>query len=214
MSALPSGDYPVQFSVDYPDRDLNRLTTAFRIFVAIPILIVIGTLAQTSWDWGNSADRSQGFAIAGGSVLFFPTLLMIVFRQKYPRWWFDFNLQISRFGNRVAAFIALMRDEYPSTDEEQAVHLDFKYPDASRDLNRWLPLVKWFLAIPHYIVLFFLGIAAIVAVIISWFAILFTGRYPRGIFDFVEGVMRWENRVTAYAFTLVTDEYPPFRLSA
>jgi hypothetical protein len=133
-------------------------------------------------------------------------------------WWMadpnDFNLQISRFGNRVAAFIALMRDEYPSTDEEQAVHLDFKYPDASRDLNRWLPLVKWFLAIPHYIVLFFLGIAAIVAVIISWFAILFTGRYPRGIFDFVEGVMRWENRVTAYAFTLVTDEYPPFRLSA
>lgn len=215
MSATPGGDYPVQFSVDYPDRDLNRLTTAFRIVVAIPILILIGALSNASWNWGDTgADGGQGAMFAGGTLLFVPTLLMIVFRQKYPRWWFDFNLQISRFGNRVGAYITLMRDEYPSTDEEQAVHLDFPYPDASRDLNRWLPLVKWLLAIPHYIVLFFLAIGAIVAVIIAWFAILFTGRYPRGIFDFVEGVLRWENRVTAYAFTLVTDKYPPFRLGA
>jgi hypothetical protein len=215
MSALPAQDYPVTFSVDYPDRDLNRLTSAFRIIVAIPILIVIGALGNAGWEWGNSgADQTQGIALAGGSVLFFPTLLMIVFRQKYPRWWFDFNLQLSRFGNRVLAYLALMRDEYPSTDEEQAVHLNFQFPDASRDLNRWLPLVKWLLAIPHYIVLFFLGIGALVAVFIAWFAILFTGRYPRGIFEYVEGVMRWENRVAAYAFTLVTDKYPPFSLGA
>jgi hypothetical protein len=214
MSALPAQDYPVTFSVDYPDRDLNRLTSAFRIIVAIPILIVIGAISSAGWEWGSSTDETQSLALAGGSVLFFPTLLMMVFRQKYPRWWFDFNLQLSRFGNRVLAYLALMRDEYPSTDEEQAVHLDFQYPDATRELNRWLPLVKWLLAIPHYIVLFFLGIGALVAVVIAWFAILFTGRYPRGIFEYVEGVMRWENRVAAYAFTLVTDKYPPFSLSA
>ncbi len=214
MSAIPGDDYPVQFSVEYPDRELNRLTSAFRIIVAIPILILIGFLSNASWNMGDSGVDADGLVIAGGAVLFVPTLLMIVFRQKYPRWWYDFNLQIQRFGNRVAAYLALMRDEYPSTDEEQAVHLTMPYPDASRDLNRWLPLVKWFLAIPHYIVLFFLALATVIAVIIAWFAILFTGRYPRGIFDFVEGFLRWENRVTAYAFTLVTDEYPPFRLSA
>jgi hypothetical protein len=214
MSATTGGDYPVQFSVEYPDRELNRLTSAFRIIVAIPILILIGAISSSGWGWANENNDWESFAVAGGSVLFFPTLLMIVFRQKYPRWWFDFNLQLSRFGSRVAAYLALMRDEYPSTDDEQAVHLDFKYPDAQRDLNRWLPLVKWFLAIPHYIVLFFLSIGAFFAVVIAWFAILFTGRYPRGIFDFVEGVIRWENRVVAYAFTLVTDKYPPFSLEA
>ena len=136
---------------------------------------------------------------------------MIVFRRKYPRWWFDWNLNFLRFSNRVTAYLALLGDRYPSTDEEQAVHLDFPYPDM-RQLNRWLPLVKWLLAIPHYIVLFFLCIAAAVAVIVAWFAILFTGTYPRGLFDFVVGVMRWGNRVTGYAAALVTDEYPPFSL--
>jgi len=202
-------DYPVQFMVDYPERKLNRLTTAFRLIVAIPILILIGALSSASGDNGGT-----GLLIAGGALLFFPTLLMIVFRQKYPRWWFDFNLQVSRFANRVAAYLALMSDEYPSTDEEQNVHLTLPYPDVNRDLNRWMPLVKWILAIPHFIVLALLSVATVVAVILAWFAILFTGRYPRSIFRFVEGVMRWNNRVTAYAITLVTDEYPPFRLSA
>ena len=215
MSVMTGSDYPVQFSVDYPERELNRVTTAFRIIVAIPILILIGALSHTGWEWGDLGDDgSAGLLIAGGTLLFFPTLLMLVFRQKYPRWWFDFNLQVSRFANRVAAYLALMRDEYPSTDEEQAVHLTLPYPDAARELNRWLPLVKWLLAIPHYIVLALLSIAAVVVIVIAWFAILFSGRYPRAIFDFVEGVMRWNNRVTAYAFTLVTDEYPPFRLGA
>jgi len=210
-----NSDYPVQFTVDYPERALNRLTTTFRIVVAIPILVLIGALSHAGWQWGDPTDNgSSGLLIASGTLLFLPTMLMVVFRQKYPRWWFDFNLQVSRFANRVGAYLALMRDEYPSTDEEQAVHLMLPYPDATRDLNRWLPLVKWFLAIPHYLVLALLGIATIVAVVIAWFAILFTGRYPRAIFTFVEGVMRWNNRVTAYAITLVTDEYPPFRLGA
>ena len=205
--------YPVQFSVDYPDRPLNRLTTFFRIFVAIPIMIVLGAVAGGTWTW--TYDNGTTAVVAGtGGVLFIAPLLMILFRQKYPRWWFDWNLELQRFSNRVIAYIALMDDRYPSTDEHQSVYLDYAYPDATRDLNRWLPLVKWFLAIPHYVVLFFLDIAAVVVVIIVWFAILFTGGYPRGLFDFVEGVIRWHNRVTGYAFTLITDKYPPFRLSA
>jgi hypothetical protein len=150
--------------------------------------------------------------VGGTGLLFLPPLLMIVFRQKYPRWWFDWNQQLLRFANRVGAYLALMNDRYPSTDEEQTLHLDFAYPDARQELNRWLPLVKWFLAIPHYVALFFLYLGAIVIVIGAWFAILFTGRYPRGKFNYVEGVIRWHNRVVAYAFVLVTDQYPPFRL--
>jgi hypothetical protein len=206
--------YPVTFTVDFPDRDLDRLTTAFRIIVAIPIAVVLSLLTGASLHYvtTNNATNETVTLATGGGVLFLPLVLMIVFRQKYPRWWFDWNLQLLRFSARVSAYLALLDDHYPSTDEEQAVHLEFPYPDA-RQLNQWLPLVKWLLAIPHYIVLFFLGIAAIVAIIVAWFAILFTGRYPRGLFDFVVGVMRWSNRVTGYAFTLVTDEYPPFSLA-
>jgi Domain of unknown function (DUF4389) len=204
--------YPVQFSVDYPDRPLNRLTTFFRIFVAIPIAIVLGTVSGGTWQ-GMSGGRTVMVAAGAGGLLFLGPLLMILFRQKYPRWWFDWNLELQRFGNRVSVYLALMDDRYPSTTDQQSVHLDYAYPDAASELNRWLPLVKWFLAIPHYIVLIFLDIAAFVTVIITWFAILFTERYPKGLFDFVEGVIRWHNRVIAYAFVLVTDQYPPFRLS-
>ena len=150
---------------------------------------------------------------AAGGLLFFGPLLMILFRQKYPRWWFDWNLELQRFSNRVGIYLALMDDSYPSTDDHQSVHLEYRYPDVAHDLNRWMPVVKWLLAIPHYIVLFFLDIAALVVVIVAWFAILFTGRYPRAMFDFVEGVIRWHNRVVGYALTLVTDRYPPFRLA-
>jgi hypothetical protein len=208
-----SGDqYPVQFSVEYPDRDLDRLMTAFRIIVAFPILIVLGAIGGGWGSWGGGGN-GEWVAAGGGGILFFPTLLMIVFRQKYPRWWYDWNLELLRFQNRVAVYVGLMDDRYPSTDERQSVSLEFPYPDAKQGLNRWLPLVKWFLAIPHYIVLVFLGLAAIVCVIIAWFAILFTGRYPKELFDFIVGVMRWGNRVAGYAFVLVTDQYPPFRLN-
>jgi Domain of unknown function (DUF4389) len=210
--------YPVQFSVDYPDRPLNRLTTLFRLFVAIPILIVLGAVSGGTWQWTSGqtgAGQSTAVVAAGaGGLLLFAPLLMIVFRQKYPRWWFDWNLELLRFINRVSVYLALMDDHYPSTDEQQAVRLDYPYPDARRELNRWLPLVKWLLALPHYIVLGLLYIAAFFVVIVAWFAILFTGRYPRGLFTFVEGVIRWHNRVVGYAVTLVTDQYPPFHLSA
>ena len=191
---MPQESYPVRFSVDYPDRALDRVTTAFRIFVAVPIIIVLAAVSGGSWQWSH-ARGSTAVAAGAGGLLFFAPLLMILFRQKYPRWWFDWNLELQRFTNRVGVYVALMNDRYPSTTDHQSVHLDYDYPDVPSDLNRWLPLVKWFLAIPHYVVLFFLGIAAVVAVIVTWFAILFTGRYPKGIFDFIEGVIRWNNRV-------------------
>src|SRR5215216_6594071 len=199
--------YPVRFAVEYPDHDLNRLTTAFRLIVAIPIVIVAASIS------GAGPPHAWMFAAGAGGVLFLPPLLMIVFRRKYPRWWFDWNLELLRFENRIGAYLALMDNRFPSTDERQSVALEFPYPDAERDLNRWLPLVKWFLAIPHYIVLFVLWILAVICVVIAWFAILFTGRYPEGLFHFVEAVLRWGNRVTAYAFVLITDRYPPFSLS-
>jgi hypothetical protein len=207
-----SDDYPVRFSVDYPDRDLDRLTTGLRIFTVIPIAIVLATIGGYSGGSGVEGGAGTTIAVGGTGLLFFPPLLMLLFRQKYPRWWFDWNLELLRFSNRVGVYLALMDDRYPSTDEHQSVHLDFPYPAADRELNRWLPLVKWFLAIPHYVVLFFLWLGVVVVVIGTWFAILFTGRYPRGIFDYVEGVIRWHNRVVAYAFVLVTDRYPPFSL--
>ena len=206
--------YPVRLAVDYPDRQLNRLTTALRIFTAIPIVIVMASIEGVSGEaWTSGDTRTTTVAIGGTGLLFLPPLLMILFRQKYPRWWFDWNLELMRFTNRVGVYVALMDDRYPSTDEQQSVRLEFPYPDAREGLNRWLPLVKWLLAIPHYIVLVFLWLGALFAVIAAWFAILFTGRYPRGLFDYVEGVIRWHNRVVGYAFVLVTDEYPPFRLS-
>ena len=210
--------YAARFDVDYPDK-LDRVTSAFRFLWIIPIAIVVSVLSGTAvstttvvtatGEVVSQVSRSAG-GIAGG--LFGATLLMILFRRRYPRWWFDFALQFNRFTARVAAYGALLTDRYPSTVEEQSIHLDLDYPDVEKQLNRWLPLVKWFLVIPHLIVLFFLFIGAAFAVIIAWFAILFTGRYPRGLFDFVVGVGRWALRVSAYATLLLTDRYPPFSL--
>ena len=210
--------YAARLNVDYPEK-LDRVTTAFRLIWVIPISIVLSLLAAqatstvtvitTSGQFVSQVSRS-GAGIAGG--LFAATLLMILFRQRYPRWWFDFALQFNRFAARVAAYLGLLTDRYPSTVDEQAVHLDLDYPDAEKDLNRWLPLVKWLLAIPHYIVLAFLALGALVAVIVAWFAILFTGRYPQALFNYVVGVGRWALRVQAYATLLVTDRYPPFSL--
>jgi hypothetical protein len=206
-------EYPVQLDVDYPDRPLNRLTTLLRLFTLIPIAIVLAAVSGEAFHAGGGGDYERGFVITAGGLLFLGPLLMILFRQKYPRWWFDWNQELLRFTNRVWLYAALLDDRYPSTDERQSLMLDLRYPDVPAELNRFLPLVKWFLAIPHYIVLFFLHVAAFFAVVFAWFAILFTGRYPRGLFDFVVGVLRWDVRVIGYAFVLVTDRYPPFRLS-
>ena len=200
--------YPLTYSVDYPDRDLNRLTTFFRLFTVIPIAILLETVSGGNYSY--NLNNTTTTLVAAGGFLFAAPLLMILFRKKYPRWWFDWNRELLRFSNRVGIYFALLRDEYPSTDEQQALSLEIQYPNAETDLGRGMPLVKWFLAIPHYVVLFFLYIAAFFVVIFAWFAILFTGRYPKSLFDFIVGVARWHNRVLAYAFLLVTDKYPPF----
>lgn len=207
----PAEGFPATLEIEYPDRELNRLTTAFRLFTVIPIAVILALVSGPQPGGGQS---HRGLALACGGLVVLPTILLLVFTRRYPRWWFDWNLELTRFSARVGAYLALLRDEYPSAEDEQAVHLAVPYPDAAHDLNRWLPLIKWFLAIPHYIVLAFLGIAAFCFVVIAWFAILFTGRYPRSLFEFVVGVFRWMLRVAAYAFLLTTDRYPPFGVSA
>jgi amino acid permease len=207
--------YPARLEVDYPE-ELDRLSTAFRLILAIPIVILISIVsANSSTTWTTEA--GEVISTSGGSIasaLAIATALMIVFRQRYPRWWFDFALEFTRFAARVGAYLALLTDRYPSTTDEQSVHLDVDYPeDVERDLNRWLPIVKWLLAIPHFIILAVLSVGAVLAVIVAWFAIVFTGRYPRALFDYVVGVSRWWLRVDAYATLLVTDRYPPFSLS-
>jgi hypothetical protein len=211
-ASLPAA-YPARLEVDYSDQH-DRVKTLFRAVLIIPIAIVYGVLTDgvtrtVSDQSGQTVSTTSGGIVSG---LFVATLLMLLFRRRYPRWWFDFALQLTRFGARVCAYAVLLTDEYPSTVEEQKVHLEIDYPDVEQDLNRWLPLVKWLLAIPHFLVLVFLSVAAFFAVLVSWFAILFTGRYPRGLFDFVVGVGRWWLRVQAYAMLLVTDRYPPFSL--
>ena len=213
-----SHPYPARLTVDYPE-SLNRVSTLFRLIWAIPIFVILALLTATARDTvtvitdsGEVVSRvtTTGMGIAGG--LFVATMLMIVFRQRYPRWWFDFSLALNRFSNRVGAYMGLLTDRYPSTEAEQSVHLDLDYPNVEQDLNRWKPLVKWLLAIPHYIVLAVLVVGAVFAILIAWFAILITGRYPRPLFDYVVGVGRWALRVQAYATLLITDRYPPFSL--
>lgn len=216
-SQPPNNDYPVTVNIDYVDKERDRLSVLLRIFFVIPITILVAVMGTGFWngeytetsgfDWVGQA----GVGAGGVSLLFLPVLLMILFRQKYPRWWFDFNIEMLKFSTRVNAYWSLLADQYPSTDEEQSVHIEIEYPDATQ-LNRWLPLVKWILAIPHYIVLFVLAIVAVILIILGWFAILITGRLPRGIHDFLVGVTRWGIRVQAYSVLLTTDKYPPFSL--
>jgi hypothetical protein len=196
MSTTDAMPYPVQLTIDYPDRPLDRVSTALRAFTALPILVVLCLV-----EWGSAG------------VLTVPLALMLLFRRRYPRWWFEWQLQLSRFETRVVAYVLLLDDRYPSTEDEQGVHLEIDEPDAERDLNRWLPLVKWLLVVPHLVVMAVLLVGVVFATIAAWFAILFTGRYPRRLFDYVVGVLRWGSRVQAYAFLLVTDRYPPFRLA-
>jgi len=207
--AEQTGAYPLTFSVDYPDRKMDRLSTVFRLLAMLPVVLILVLLE------GFSKPRGEGdFTLPGaGAGIFLPIVLMLLFRQKYPKWWFDWNLALMRFGTRVGAYMALLRDEYPSTDEEQSVHLTMQYPDAKVDLNRWYPLIKWLLSVPHLFILVFLFIASVFCVLLAWFAIIIKGRYPMSLFNFVVGVSRWSLRVQAYAFLLITDRYPPFSLA-
>jgi hypothetical protein len=203
-------NYPANLDIKYSDKS-DRLTVFFRIFLAIPILIILGLLtSDVNQNQNGTADVERYYSIG---ILFLPTLLMILFRKKYPKWWFDWNLALTKFSTRVASYLLLLRDEYPSTDEEQAVQIDIPYPDVEKELNRWMPLIKWLLAIPHFIILVFLFVIVALFTIFAWLIILITGNYPKRMFDFVVGCLRWSIRVSAYALLLTTDKYPPFSLS-
>ena len=215
-----SGSYSARLEIDYPEK-LDRFSTFFRLIWIIPIAIIANLLSATANSTVTTVVNTEAGQVvkktteSGGGIalgLFVATVLMIVFRQRYPRWWFDFAREFARFGMRLGAYLVLLTDQYPSTEDEQAVHLELDYPDVKQDLNRFLPLVKWLLAIPHYIVLIVLVVGAVFAIFVAWFAILFTGRYPRALFDYVVGVARWGLRVQAYSSLLVTDDYPPFSL--
>ena len=206
--------YAARLAIDYPEQ-LDRVTTLLRIIWIIPIVVIVVLVGGGGGEGTAVSDSETMIGGSGGGIaagLSIATALMIVFRMRYPRWWFDFARELTRFEGRVVAYLALLTDRFPSTVDEQSVHLEIDYPDVEQDLNRWLPLVKWLLAIPHYVVLVVLFVLAVVAVVIAWFAILFTGRYPEGLFNFVVGVARWALRVQAYAFLLVTDRYPPFSM--
>jgi Domain of unknown function (DUF4389) len=205
--------YPASLDIDYPSK-MDKFSTFFRLFYAVPIVVLVSFLTASSTETVID-EAGREITVGSGGIttgLFIATALIILFKRKYPKWWFDFNLELSRFTTRICAYILLLTDRYPSTDEHQSVHLNIDYPNAKKELNRWLPLVKWFLAIPHYIILIFLFLAVAVVTVAAWFAILFTGKYPKRLFDFVIGVWRWSLRVEAYAFILTTDQYPPFSL--
>ncbi len=207
---MAASDYPLQLDIEYPEEP-NRLTTFFRLILAIPVFIVGGMVSGSGFS-GAVGEYSQDVAVGAGGALIFAPLLMILFRRKYPRWWFDWNLNLLRFGTRITAYVLLLQHEYPSTDEDQGVDLRLEYPNAETELTRWMPLVKWLLAVPHYLVLVPLTIGLFIAVIVAWFAILITGRMPRQLFDYMVGVLRYGSRVGAYATLLTTDVYPPFSI--
>jgi len=222
MDTNMAAGYAARLEVDYPEK-LDRLTTFFRILWIIPISIILVLISGAGETITNTVFLNEAGEVirktqetVGGLMigLVSATALMILFRQIYPRWWFDFSRELTRFEARVGAYATLLTDRYPSTVDEQSVHLEIDYPNVKTDLNRWYPLIKWLLVIPHYFVLFFLSIASFFAMIIAWFTILVTGRYPKSLFDFNVGVSRWWLRVGAYAFLLVTDRYPPFSLNS
>ena len=186
-------EYPVKLNIDYSESS-NRLTAIFRLILVIPIVIILALISTYA--------EALSFAIA----------MMLLFKEKYPKWWFEWHIGITKFTYRIAAYVLLMRDEYPSTDHDQSVRIDVPYPEVKNDLKRWMPLVKLILVIPHIIALIFLFIGVVLSTIFALLAILFTGKYPKSIFNFVEGFLRWTLRVSAFALLLTTDEYPPFRL--
>jgi uncharacterized protein DUF4389 len=185
-------DYPLRLDVEYPEQ-LNRWLVLVKWLLAIPHILIVYALVNVA------------------SIIHLIAFFAILFTTKYPQSLFDFVVNIYRWQANLYAYLGLMRDEYPPFSWEPGqypVTFEVDYPP---ELNRWLPLVKWLLAVPHYIALLFLGLAALVVWVIAFFAILFTATYPRGMFHFIVGVMRWGNRVNAYVY-FMRDEYPPFSL--
>ena len=190
----PPPEYPVRFDVEYPER-LSRWKIFVKWLLAIPHLIIVYLLQIVA------------------SVMVFIAFFAILFTKKWPRGMFDFMVQIQRWTANMAAYaLLLLRDEYPPFSGDAGEYPVTLEVDYDANLSRWQIFLKWLFVIPHLVVLLFVLLAAYVVVFIAFFAILFTGRYPRGMFDFVVGAGRWVMRVNAYAQWLMTDRYPPFSL--
>jgi hypothetical protein len=192
--ATAAADYPARFDVEYPER-LSRWKIFVKWLFAIPHFIIVYLLQIV------------------GALMVFVAFFSILFTKRWPLMMFEFMVQIQRWTENVTVYaLTLQRDEYPPFSGEAGEYAVLFEIDNDESLSRWKIFVKWLLVIPHLIVLAFLAIAASVAVFIGFFAILFTARFPRGLFDFVVGVLRWTIRVNAYAGWLMTDRYPPFSL--
>ncbi|MGE5668630.1 MAG: DUF4389 domain-containing protein [Betaproteobacteria bacterium] len=219
-SAGPSALYPVGYGVEPQLHDRNRVTVFFRLILAIPHLILVGGPGLAlggGWAWETPAhgDWAWGFHWGGGGVLGAVACIMtiiawfaILFASNHPRGLWDFVRFFMSWRARAVAYIALLRDEYPPFgDAAYPARYEVAYPDMPR--NKWTVGLRIFYVIPHAIVLFFLGIAWFVTAVVAWFAILFTGSYPEGLYHFAVGYLRWSLRVESYLL-LLRDEYPPF----
>jgi hypothetical protein len=203
MIAEPS--YPVSFEAEYPEQ-LGRLSSAFRIILYIPVAIFLALVGGQAFSYSDFGDVTS-ITLAGGGGIVLAIWAAVLVRQYIPHWLFDFQVALMRFQARAYGYLALLTDRFPAFEGEYPINFEVSYPDR---LNRWkVAIWKIITSIPHIIILIFLYVAALVVVMIAWFAILFTGRYPQGLHTFVAGVFRWSFRVQAYIYSL-TDEYPPF----
>jgi len=192
----------IETQIDVTLTERNRVTALFRLILVVPMAIFVASFAPA---WSNNTDSwSVG-------LLVFPVALTLVFRQVYPSYLLTFNEALLSLQTRVDAYVLLLTDEYPSIEENDVVSVTFPEVDA-KALSRWLPLIKWFIAIPLYL----LGVAYIIyaafLTLFAWFSILFTGNFPEFCAEGIVGVIAYWNRVVGYALVLVTDEYPTFSL--
>lgn len=194
----------IETQIDVTLTERNRVSALFRIIVVVPMAIFVASFAPTDLSTSNSNYLSVGFFIL-------PTALAIVVRQIYPTYLLAFNEALLSLQTRVDAYLLLLTDEYPSIEENDVVSVTFPEVDA-KALNRWLPLIKWFLAIPLYVVGVFYIVYLFLLTIAGWFSVVFTGNYPEKCTEGVVGTIAYWNRVIGYAFLMVTDEYPSFSL--
>ncbi len=199
--------YPVRFEAEYPEQ-LGRLSSAFRIILYIPVAIFLALVGGQAFSYSDFGDATTT-SVAGGGGIILAIWATVIVRQYVPHWLFDFQVALMRFQARAYGYLALLTDRFPAFEGEYPINFEVRYPDK---LSRWkVAIWKIITSIPHIIILIFLFLAAFVVIVIAWFAILFTGRYPQGLHTFVAGVFRWSLRVQAY-FLSLTDDYPPFSL--
>jgi len=195
----------IETQIDVTLTERDRISALFRIILVIPMAIFLASFSPSDY----SSTDSPNFLAVGFLAL--PVALAIIVRQIYPSYLLAFNEALLSLQTRVDAYVLLLTDEYPSIEENDVVSVVFPPVDAKL-LNRWLPLVKWFLAIPLYVVGLFYILYSLLLTIFAWFNVVFTGNYPEKCAEGVVGTIAYWNRVAGYALLLVTDEYPTFSL--